>query len=479
MQDLLATRTFTSADQRWFADASGDHNPMHVDSVAARRTMFGQTVVHGMHVALWGLDQWCRSSGAVPARVVVMFAKPLFLDEEVTLVAVPGAGRSVRLRVRLGDATLTSIRVEIGPPTAVSEVADGRPGTAGPDDLGIPEELDIEEMAGRRGSVSVPAASEEWRRAFPALGAAIGGSVIGELAATSTIVGMHCPGRHSVFGSLDARIDPSAPGRAEVAYRVSRVETGLSAVRLDVTGSQMTGTVSAFVRPAPVRQPSTKEVMAAVERDEFAGARVVIVGGSRGLGEVTAKLVAAGGGCVILTWHHGESDAQAVADEIRDLGGSVETLHLDTDDPVVPAEIVGGTTHLYYFASPRITARRLRPFDMVVFERFVDVYVAGFRRVVDAVVEAGASSLRVLYPSTVFVDDPTADVVEYAAAKAAGEVAARTWSTARPGTSVVIRRLPRMSTDQTASATVVDFADTVTNMRDLVRDMHRSTEGRV
>jgi acyl dehydratase len=367
MHGLLATRTFTSDDQHWFADASGDHNPMHVDPVAARRTMFGQTVVHGMHVALWALDQWCRTGDVAPARVVVMFAKPVFLDEEVTLVAGAGAGGSAQLRVRLGDVTVASIRVESGAVTAVSDAADDPRDHAGSGGVVAPTELDTHELADRHGIVSTPSTGGQWSRAFPMLGTAIGGVAIGELAATSAIVGMHCPGLHSVFGSLDVRLDPSAGGPACVAYRVSRVETALSAVRMEVTGSQITGTVSAFVRPAPVRQPSMNEIAAAVDHGEFAGARAIIVGGSRGLGEVAGKLVAAGGGHVVLTWHHGEHDALTVAREIREAGGSVEMFHLDTGDPVVPAGLADGVTHLYYFASPRITARRLAAFDTQAF----------------------------------------------------------------------------------------------------------------
>jgi acyl dehydratase len=478
MQVLLATRAFTSTDQRWFATASGDHNPMHVDPVAARRTMFGQTVVHGMHVALWALDQWCRSDDRVPTRVVVMFAKPVFLDEEVTLVAESGDGHARRLRVMLGQATLTSIRVETGSRAETVPTPDSPKGfddhrTPGEfNRLDEPNDFSTEELDGRHGRANALAPAEQWRESFPALGAAIGGAAIGELAATSTIVGMHCPGLHSVFGSLDARITPSSADDPAVTYRVSRVETGLSAVRMDVTGSQMMGTVSAFVRPAPVTQPSMDEIASVVDRGEFEGVRAMIVGGSRGLGEVAAKLIAAGGGHVVITWRHGQHDAHRVAGEIRSAGGSVEVLRLDTDDPGVPADLANGLTHLYFFASPRITARRLASFDMQAFQRFVEVYVNGFRRVADAVSDAGASGLRVLYPSSVFVDDCPADVVEYAAAKAAGEVSARAWADSRPATSVVITRLPKLSTDQTATRSHDHGPDVMTTLVDVCRHMN-------
>ena len=38
---VLAERTFTPDYQNRFAALSGDFNPMHMDAVAARRTIFG------------------------------------------------------------------------------------------------------------------------------------------------------------------------------------------------------------------------------------------------------------------------------------------------------------------------------------------------------------------------------------------------------------------------------------------------------
>ena len=50
------TRTFTLDDQLAFAALAGDFNPLHVDPLAARRLIFGEVVVHGVHAVLWALD---------------------------------------------------------------------------------------------------------------------------------------------------------------------------------------------------------------------------------------------------------------------------------------------------------------------------------------------------------------------------------------------------------------------------------------
>ena len=65
----------------------------------------------------------------------------------------------------------------------------------------------------------------------------------------------------------------------------------------------------------------------------FAGQRSLIVGGSRGLGEVTAKIVAAGGGHPVITYRDSQHEAERVAADIRGAGGQCEILRYDALAP--------------------------------------------------------------------------------------------------------------------------------------------------
>ncbi|MGY8524513.1 SDR family NAD(P)-dependent oxidoreductase [Paracidovorax citrulli] len=58
----------------------------------------------------------------------------------------------------------------------------------------------------------------------------------------------------------------------------------------------------------------------------------LITGGSRGLGRNTALSIARKGGDVILTWRSGQAQANAVVDEIRQLGRRAVALQLDVAD---------------------------------------------------------------------------------------------------------------------------------------------------
>src|SRR4029077_484269 len=132
----------------------------------------------------------------------------------------------------------------------------------------------------------------------------------------------------------------------------------------------------------------------------------------------------------------------------------LDTLRFDVvaDDVRLLADAAAraGVTHLYYYATPRIFARRREPFDDELFARFAEVYVAAFARIC-AAVRGAVPSLDVFYPSSTAVEEPVAELTEYAAAKAAGESLCRPLDRPADGLRIVARRLPRVATDQTAS----------------------------
>ncbi len=72
---------------------------------------------------------------------------------------------------------------------------------------------------------------------------------------------------------------------------------------------------------------------------ELAGQRVLITGGSRGIGRATALLFARAGADVGVTYHTRLAAAEALAREIRGLGRRVFVSGGDLSDPVVVAQV--------------------------------------------------------------------------------------------------------------------------------------------
>ncbi len=256
----LARRSFAAADQDWFAAASGDRNPLHVDEIAARRALFGQRVVHGVHSALWALDAWCATGPALPVtRLVATFAKPVFLDEEVAAVLADADDQSTHLRVTLDGTTLLTLRVHHDPASTPDAVAPA----AAASDVSGPNDLTIEQMDGLSGALRVVEHGDQWQTAFPAACAMVGPSVVARVAGLSTVVGMECPGLHSLFGGFDVAVDRSLPPTV-LGWQVSRADPRFSIVQLKVSAGQIAGTINAFARPVPTPQPTLDALAAHV-----------------------------------------------------------------------------------------------------------------------------------------------------------------------------------------------------------------------
>ena len=92
-----------------------------------------------------------------------------------------------------------------------------------------------------------------------------------------------------------------------------------------------------------------------VRDDSLEGRRVAVLGGSRGLGELSAKICAARGATVLITFKTGEADANAIADEI---GPSCTVIRWDTGD-LEDKEICDfAPTDILYYVTPYISVKK-------------------------------------------------------------------------------------------------------------------------
>jgi NAD(P)-dependent dehydrogenase (short-subunit alcohol dehydrogenase family) len=343
-----------------------------------------------------------------------------------------------------------------------------------------PLPLTLAEMKEHSGSLPLALDRKLARDCFPRLSGILPESQLAVLTASTRIVGMECPGLHSVYADLAVTFD-QAPGNAtpEVTYRATRVDPRMALVRLAFEGAGAKGEITALVRPEPVSQPTAAAVAAQVAPQEFAGQRALVIGGSRGLGETTAKLICMGGGEAVISYGRGREDAARIASDIASAGGRCGSMPFDVKNPpasLAEADIPDGfrPTHIYFFATPSIQLAKGGGFSDAKFAAYCDFYVAGVNRTiaaVDRLFGLEQSPLHLLYPSTVFIDELPPGAAEYAAAKAAGEVACRALARSRKNMRVSCPRLPMLKTDQTNSLRGSNGADPVPVLLSMLREM--------
>ena len=471
----IATRSFSMSDQLEFAEFSGDFNPMHISPLAARRTQMGAPVVHGMHQVLWGLE---NAGAFVPdgihiVGVQVRFPQPLYLDERADLLLIARDESFLRLAIRANKIVTGKIVLKLGraawpSPARLSGEFEsfGEPATC--------HELAFEEITGIAGDLPAYLRWADAERIFPKACKLIGTIRVNSIAALSRLVGMVCPGLHSIFSSIDVQL-----GRVEenrLRFSVLSTDARFSVVRQSVSGGGIEGEVTAFMRMPPRKQPGIAEFRRLVRHDEFAGSVALVIGASRGVGEVVAKTIGAGGGHVLATYCTGVEECEQVASEIWAAGGRCDVMQYDAQRspaeqlailPVVPSSV-------YYFATPRIFGRTEGLLEKARFYEFLETYVNRFYALCSYLRESGIESLTIFYPSSIAVDSRPESMTAYAMAKAAGEILCDSMTVHWPGFRVIARRLPRMATDQTATLVSVDSMPIMDTMLPIISEVEHS-----
>jgi hypothetical protein len=444
MSEQIATGAFTPEDLVRFASSSGDWNPIHTDAVAARRTIAGQIIVHGMLTLLWALEQHVATQGALPKRIVAFFRQTIHPQQQLTLQR-ERIEDGTRLSIASGGVEAASFLLTGQGGYVRDMVGNHRPARKMPLDSGGPQ------VDGLSGQLALAVDARDVQTDFPQLVAAWGIMPVATIMAFSTVVGMYCPGLHSLFTGIDVSFN--GPRLPELDWSLQKSTSSLAPLAITVSGGAAQGRLSAFVRPAPVQQPTMKEIAGAVSPHEFAGQRALVIGGSRGLGELTAKLLAAGGADVLMTYRSGAEDAARVVADIKSAGGLCEAMVIDAAHP----EMLSGTlkgrhrNSLFFFATPRISRQDAKGYQTELYAQFNAMYSLSFERIVRLLSAQSTEKVWALYPSTVYVDAPPPGFAEYADAKKQAEELCTRLNSELTNFHAMIERFPRMMTDQTLS----------------------------
>jgi hypothetical protein len=467
-------RLFDWKGQESFARASSDFNPIHIDTVAARRTYSGAPIVHGMHSLIWILDCVASSGLAVAdiSSLKVQFLQPVYVGDEAVVEIWQQKPTLLRARMVVGNEEVLAVSLGLNDaPRAFATLRPKGDCVLPPEQ---PKERTLAEMARLSGCLRFGPEIAQLDAMFPSAIGVFGRHRIAALACSSCLVGMVVPGLHSMYSGLDVSLcaDSTAPTDA-LLFSVESVIERFRLVRISVAAQGLRGSLETVSRMPPVRQIGVEQLRAVVSEGEFRDCVALIVGGSRGLGELTAKLIAAGGGRVILTYASGKQDADALARELADAGANCTSLPYDVRRPAAEqlTIIEVAPTQLYYFATPPIFRRKAGLFDERRFLEFNEFYIRGFFDVVQTCSRANSSGLRVFYPSSTALDERPATMTEYTMSKAAAEVLCADLTKFVPGTHIIVRRLPRLPTDQTNSVVPAKTLDAVEVLLPIVREM--------
>ncbi|MFA4994185.1 MAG: SDR family NAD(P)-dependent oxidoreductase [Bdellovibrionales bacterium] len=474
MDQLLGQVLVDAALQERFAQASGDWNPVHMDPLAARRTQTGGQVLHGMNGALLCLDFFAKHDphARLCSKINISFSNPVYVGETISFEIDRREGDKIHLATRVNGTTVTTIKLAFDPSAdfpalPLAEKAQNHIPRQKPVDQSFAQ---LEQTVGIDNGYPLCRAASAL---FPDASRWLGSARVAALAALSPVVGMKCPGLHSLFLGADIGLTPVAP-EAKLTYTLRSADNRFRRLGIRVAGGGIDGTVAALVRMPPQDQQSLTEMSKQIAPDFFAGQNALIIGGSRGLGECTAKAIAAGGGTVTLSYAVGSAEAQALVKEIKAFGGQADMLPYDAlkDAEEQLERLTTTPSHVYYFATKPIRSRDATQFDKGLFQDYCRFYVEGFYNLCRALSKKKIP-MKIFYPSTVYIGERPCGMAEYVMAKAAGEILCVDIKRFFRELDVTCERLPRVKTDQTATTMPDESSGAFEVMLPILRKMQQ------
>jgi hypothetical protein len=370
----------------------------------------------------------------------VRFLQPIFLGEEVYCVY---SELNNRLSVLTNEITFVIIDIEIGEITPNNEIL--TPIKNVPNNS--PRELtflECEKLSNQ--PFKIFGDTNLASRLFPSFTDQYGIKVACEIGAISHIVGMECPGLHSIFSALTVEITRQI---TSPVFEVSKSDKRFNLINISAKGKTLVAKIESFFRPMPSKNLHISKLATLVKHNEFKNIHALIIGGSRGLGEAVAKLISAGGGESTITYHVGSIEAERVVKEIREWGGKCQMTQLTINEKTSLTLNYSNINQLYYFASPKILGKRSKNYDEKILSLYRSIYVDYFNNICTELISR-KYKCSVFYPSTIFIDNPPTGFKNYIRFKMEGEKLCEELNK-NSIIDIIFPRLPVLATDQNQS----------------------------
>ena len=455
MSYLLNSRKFNWTDQLNFAKFSGDFNPIHMDSMFARRTMAGECIVHGIHGFLYALDCLLKYNKIV-REFNVRFLKPIPLGlpihceliDEFTLNLVSLEGIHLTLTFKDCASQFNKHIHELN----------WHPPLSKPSDKSFSDCL-----ATRVCNWSYCGDKNYGEYLFPELIRVYGITPIIERSSSSEVIGMRCPGLNSLYVSLQGRFISDG---MEQIYKLESHDNRFKILNLSFRGFSISALAKVFYRQVEHENDYMQKIITILKGIELKNINALIVGGSRGIGEMVAKIITFGGGRVTITYKVGIADALRVQSEIKAYGGKCDVVKLDINDSYsFPSS---DFNQFYYFATP-IIKKDFSDQNGLLESAFDTYYVEAFAKFCNKVLKLGGGC-SIFYPSTIYIDKPKRGYSAYRNSKIRGEKLCSDLNL-EGRLRVLCKRLPTMPTDQTLGFLQESLPDPISVLYPIVLDM--------
>ncbi len=450
MEKVILEKTFSIHDQIAFASFSGDFNPIHISSLYARRSLTGTPIVHGINLFLCSFNALATENEYSYEKLHICFYNPLPIDQRAIFI-YSRSKESIKI-ISSDDKIICNILLK--------DFTNDRIFT---DSIGLKYKHNIRTPVFHQKDIYEqrdldPYFSGEKKYAlklYPNLTKSLGIGTVSQIASLSEIIGMQVPGLNSLLTKCSIKLNS---GNNKPKISIKSFNKTIGAIKIECRYQSLDATLSALFRPEPVNIPFCSELIDKYNLINLSSIKAIIIGGSRGIGAWIAKLIAIGGGEVLITYRDGLKEANETLMDIENYSCKCQSIKFDVLKRIDDKEhsLFKKYNSLFYFASPKILVNNNMSFNENMFKEYKNYYVDSFEYLTCHPIFNNIEVI--LYPSTIFIDKLEENFREYTEAKIQGERLCKE-ITINTRKKIFCPRYPRMLTDQTISFTKLKYSD--------------------
>ena len=449
---FITSRTFSSTDCIKFAELSQDFNDIHLLPPKFSRSNFSNQINHGVNSLLWALESFYVRFNYLPRKIHVRFKQPVLIDEEVNLYW--DSDHLLLSILDLNDKTLVSIMLFDKFNTYEKNI----PNKTIAEILNQPraKEVLFEELKlGKKNIDLYPINLKVLPLLFPNLTNFIGEETLSSIIYISQIVGMHLPGKYSILNFINLEFTKNI---VRENIDLTRTDERTKYIIFDFITSTSNASVGAFFRPKPIDIQTIHNIDVRKAHINIPkGRKILVIGGSSGIGALVSKFLVSNGADVTITYHQQKAAAESLRKNLASQGFFINIFHFSIPEGNAEIRLNDKFESIYYFATPPIESS-FGAFNQELYEKYYHYYVSTFIKLID--VFKSNYSKRIFFPSSILLDKPKPGYSEYIEAKNQAELVC---AISKPRNKLKIKflRVKVVLTNNTNSLIPLDFSDPV------------------
>jgi len=418
---------FTKNNTLKFMKMSGDFNPIHHNDIYAIRNLYGQTIVHGALILIYFLKLYLKNKNIVIDELNCIFFKPVFYNRKIFYSFTKENNKIFVNVIDIKKNTLCSFSFQY----IKSKIKEKKILYSNLKILKKPYEHNDKYLIKNINSKKLFKFNKHSNYNF----------IMNFIMNISKIIGMYVPGKKSLFYKLS--IIKNKKFIKKPYYKIDNFEKKIKLLNTKYFAGYYVAKSKSFLLPNFNNLDYSNKIKKIINKNNiFNNKKVLIIGGSRGIGFMTTQFLSLGGSNITTTYSKYKNDLLNF--KKNNSLSKLKICKLDINNKQSLSNFIKKFNFIFYFATPKILKNMHVKFDNDYYNELSKYYIQSIKYILSNV----KKETYIFIPSTIYLNNKNIYYKEYIKAKFELENFCKQKKHLKNNVHIYISRLKEFSTDQ-------------------------------